>query len=86
MLLLLAQPGSLRAPLQQGGWGGGAGRGGRTNRESILDASLAPLTDMLRGLCCLNCLNRLMCCPGPLLKDVTNKTHLEQLTHSLTFV
>lgn len=71
MLLLLAQRGSLRA-LQQGGWCSGADGGGSANRESPLDASLAPLTDMLRGLGakipsrCLNCLDRSMCHPGRL--------------------
>lgn len=58
--------------LTGGGWCSGADGWGRANRESPLDASLAPLTDMLRGLGAkipsrvLKCLNRSMCHPGRL--------------------
>lgn len=85
MLPLSAQPGSLGAPPQDGRYVGADGVGG-ANRTPPVDASLAPLTDMQRGLRavipsrCLNCLNRLMRWPTSPLKNVIDKTHLGRLT------
>lgn len=72
------QPGSLGAPSQDGKCVSADGVGG-ANRASPVDAPLAPLTDMLRGLRavipsrCLNCLNRLMCWSKTHLKNVIDK-------------